>query len=90
MIYPYAKSKLLEALKTPRIDQPASDKLLHNARVCQFNLNTNIEASLSKKQLKDLIERKMSTYNQRDQLKSSTMSTAKKVGNRNANINRTN
>ena len=40
MIYAAAKTKLMETLKTPRVNQPPTEKLLHNNRVFAYNLNT--------------------------------------------------
>lgn len=40
MIYGEAKDSLLQTLRTPRVSQPPSDKLLHNNRVFAYELHT--------------------------------------------------
>ena len=66
MIYGEAKDSLLHTLRTPRVSQPPSDKLLHNNRVFSYDLNTPRHKSRGPRA--KYLEKKLKSYNLVDKL----------------------
>ena len=69
----------METLKTPRVNQPPTEKLLHNNRVFAYNLNT--ARSKARDPKATFFERKLQQYNQIEKQGAGQSTTADKKGN---------